>query len=552
MGGPPVDDRDARGSEARAADRSTDRATETAPAADAEQHFWRTRVPYHDLIEQIRDYAIFCTDPNGCATTWNRGVERVLGFAEHEFIGLNVATHIFTPADIDAKVPQREMEEAARLGAAHNNRWMRKRDGSHFFCLGMTTALHDDAGGLIGFAKVMQDRTAQHDQAEELRAATARLTLANQHKDRFIALLSHELRNPLAPIRIAVEVLRRAPAGSAAARQAVDAVDRQSNHLKHLVDDLLDIARIAQGKIHLEMKRVELNALASSVAEDQREAFDASGLQIAVERAAEPLYVYGDRTRLTQMIANLLDNARKFTPVGGRVTLMMRKAGDEARLQVSDTGIGMTPDLIACAFEPLVQAETTPSRHGGLGLGLALVKGLAELHGGRIEARSPGPARGTDMLVSLPLHTPGELPKTAVQAQMKHGGTRRVLIIEDNADTADMLATALVLRGHQVEVANTVRQGLDTAATYLPDVILCDVGLPDGDGYDVAQRFRALPAFSHVPLIALTGHTLPGDIERARRAGFDRHIAKPPDLDVLDELISSGRLLQPAFGGGGK
>jgi signal transduction histidine kinase len=419
---------------------------------------------------------------------------------------------------------------------------MRKKDGTHFFCIGMTTALRDDRGRLIGFAKIMQDRTTQHEQAEQLRETTARLSFANQQKDHFLAVLSHELRNPLAPIRNAVYVLRIASADSAPGRRAVDAIDRQSAHLKHLVDDLLDIARIGQGKVGLQMKQVELSGFVRSVAEDHREVFEQSAIELDVERCDEPLYVHADRTRLTQIVGNLLDNARKFTPRGGRVTLAAERSGDEAHIKVSDTGAGMTPDVLATAFEPFVQAEATLAHSiGGLGLGLALVKGLVELHGGRIEAHSLGPERGTDVTVYLPLRAPGEEPQEVEPTEEVLGGACRVLIIEDNADAADMLKTALVMRGHQVRAAHTGQLGLEAAAEFRPEVILCDIGLPDLDGYEVARRIRADRGLAHVHLVALTGHALPEDVERAQRAGFDKHVAKPPDLDALDELISSGR-----------
>jgi PAS domain S-box-containing protein len=512
-----------------------------APAARAQhppEDYWLSGVPYGELIEQVQDYAIFCTDAAGLATTWNRGVERVLGYEEHEFLGLAIARNIFTPEDVEHGVPGWEMEEAARRGSANNNRWMLKKGGERFFCNGMTTALRDENGALIGYAKVMQDRTMQHVQERELQETTARLTQVNRRKDEFLAVLSHELRNPLAPIRNAVDVLRLAPPGSEPARRAVEAIDRQSAQISRLVDDLLDLSRIGRGKMALQHEIVRVDELARDVAEDHRPAFEQGGIHLEIAPLDEPILVRGDRVRLAQVLGNLLHNARKFTLAGGKVMMRMSRANALAVIEVCDTGIGMDAETLAGVFELFKQATAAgPAVGGGLGLGLALVQGLVELHDGSVEACSDGLGAGTTFVVRLPLaHTGASSARSAPEAPVC--APRRVLIIEDNADMAETLSAALVIRGHDATVVKTGNEGVAAALAHRPDVVLCDIGLPDIAGHEVARRLRDEMGSERPVLIALSGFALSDDVESAIDAGFDRHVAKPPDLDALHRLIS--------------
>ncbi|HUQ28877.1 MAG TPA: PAS domain S-box protein [Usitatibacter sp.] len=359
---------------------------------------------YRLVVEQVVDYAIFSTDVAGRATSWNEGVSRVLGFAEPEFLGLDITRHIFTPEDIAAGVPQRELEEAAREGRASDDRWMRRKDGTRFFALGATTALRNAAGDLVGFSKIMRDQTPRKLMENQLRDTAAELGEAMRQQTRFLAVLSHELRNPLAPIRNAVEILRLAGSDPTRANKAVEMIRRQVAHMVHLVDDLLDLSRIRSGKINLRRETIDLVDVVHLAVQAGR-AHGASPNQKIVEVLPdESLPVDGDATRISQLVGNLLQNACKFTPAEGRVEVALSRESDEAVLRVRDTGVGIPADQLDRIFGMFTQLGADGAvTHGGLGLGLHLSRALVELHGGRISAASAGPGKGSEFVVRLPL-----------------------------------------------------------------------------------------------------------------------------------------------------
>ena len=374
-----------------------------------------------------------------------------------------------------------------------------------------------------------------------LRAANAKLVEADRLKNEFLAMLSHELRNPLAPILNSVYILEKSRAGWRASRRAPA---RSSNgkpvHMTRLIDDLLDVTRISRGKIRLQRERVDLGRIVRGTAEDQREIFLRNGIELHVSVVSEPLFVDGDPTRIAQMIGNLLQNAAKFTHQGGHTYLSLAPGDDgQALVQVRDDGAGIQPELLARLFEPFVQADRTLDRsRGGLGLGLALVKGLVELHGGTVSAKSEGPGKGALFTLRLPLGAPAKHQLAHPPAEQPRSSVRRVLVIEDNADAAQSLKEALELGGHVVEVALLGETGIERSRTFLPDVIVCDIGLPGLDGYSVAEAIRADPALRTIRLVALTGYAGPDDIERSRAAGFDHHLAKPPDMAQLERVLA--------------
>jgi two-component system CheB/CheR fusion protein len=375
----------------------------------------------------------------------------------------------------------------------------------------------------------------------ELRTANEQLAEADRRKNDFMATLSHELRNPLAPIRNSLYILDRAAPNGDQARRAKATIDRQVDQLARLVDDLLDVTRVTRNKIHLQRQPVDLGELVARTAEDHRAEFDKAGVHLEVQAAPATIHVDADWNRLAQTVGNLLQNAEKFTPEGGRVTLAVEAdaVSNQAVVRVTDTGAGMTPETIARLFQPFMQADRSLDRSkGGLGLGLALVKGLVELHGGSVAATSDGLGRGSQFTVRLPLHAAiakvDERAKDAVATVC-----RRVLIIEDNDDAAESLRDVLEFDGHQVEVAGDGNSGLARARQLRPDLVLCDIGLPGMDGYEVAQAFRSEPALRSVHLVALSGYALPEDLERAQAAGFDRHIAKPLSIEKVKELYAA-------------
>jgi PAS domain S-box-containing protein len=382
-----------------------------------------------------------------------------------------------------------------------------------------------------------QDITARKAAEEALRAANERLRELDRRKDEFLAMLSHELRNPLAPIRNAIAILEQASPGGVQAVRAKGVIRRQVDHMARLVGDLLDVARIARGKIALQSAQVDLAALAGRAADDHRPLMYDREVSLAVEVPPGPTWVHGDATRLTQVVGNLLQNAAKFTERGGRVTVSVAEQGGFAELRVRDTGVGMAPELLARIFEPFVQADRSLARsQGGLGLGLALVKGITELHGGSVRAESAGTGLGSCFVVRLPT-VQAEPAREARAPVEKPARARRVLVVDDNRDGAESLSEVLGLIGHEVEVAFDGPSAIEKACARPPDVVLCDLGLPGMSGYEVARRLRHLRP-TGLRLIAVSGYAQPEDVAASRKAGFDAHVAKPPDPEELLRLLS--------------
>jgi signal transduction histidine kinase/CHASE3 domain sensor protein/ActR/RegA family two-component response regulator len=379
-------------------------------------------------------------------------------------------------------------------------------------------------------------------QSTELQSVQNGLREVDARKNKFLAVLSHELRNPLAPIRNSLHILSKVPPGDPQASRALAVIERQARHLSRLVDDLLDLTRIAHGKVSLQRARVDLAQLIRQAADDSQALFQMNGIHLEVEVPEHCIYAAGDAVRLAQVVGNLLQNASKFTPPGGRVNLSLEADGEDGKaiIRVRDTGMGMEPEVLARLFEPFHQADASLARsRGGLGLGLALVKGLVELHGGSVRASSPGLHQGSEFAVELPL--------TAAQAGCgevitQRGGVasapRRVLIVEDNRDAAESLRDVLESYGHKVEVAPDGPLGLKKIHRFRPDVVLCDIGLPGMNGYEVAQLVRADASTRGTFLVALTGYSLPEDLRRAADAGFQEHLPKPPDIAKLLELLA--------------
>ena len=372
-----------------------------------------------------------------------------------------------------------------------------------------------------------------------LRGANAQLMEADQRKNEFLAVLSHELRNPLTPVRNSLYILKRDP-GGAQEKHALEVLDRQIGQLVRLVDDLLDVTRIARNKIQLRRSPVDFNDLVRRTLDDYRFLFGERSIAVETMFTTEPLPIHGDRERLAQVIGNLLQNAAKFTPVGGRVQIGTAiPSRGRTVLRILDNGAGIDPALLRRLFQPFMQAEATLDRSkGGLGLGLALVKGLVEMHGGEVGAHSDGPGKGAEFIVELPLESTLALTAHPAETGPKARG-RRVLIIEDNVDAADSLCEVLEFSAHVVEVAYRGSEGLAKARQFQPEIVLCDIGLPGMDGYEVARAFRADESLRDIFLVALTGYALPEDLERAREAGFARHLAKPPSIEQIEDLIDN-------------
>jgi PAS domain S-box-containing protein len=368
--------------------------------------------------------------------------------------------------------------------------------------------------------------------------AEGALREANRRKDEFLGMLSHELRNPLAPIRNSLYILGRAAPGGEQARRALQVIERQVQHTTRLVDDLLDVTRISRGKVRMQRERLDLVELARGTMEDHRALFVKNGITLEARHPRDPILVYADPSRVAQVIGNLLQNAVKFTPRGGRTTISVERDEGFGVVTVRDTGVGIAPDVLSRLFEPFVQAERTLARSaGGLGLGLALVKGLVELQGGSVSAHSEGIGRGATLVVRLPLERRRAARSKPAASEPALRPTRHVLVVEDNIDAAESLKEALELNDHRVEIALSGTEGVERARAMVPDVILCDIGLPGMDGFEVAKVLRATPELRDVVLIALSGYAQPEDLERSRDAGFDLHLAKPPVLEALERAM---------------
>ncbi|HZN86760.1 MAG TPA: ATP-binding protein, partial [Burkholderiales bacterium] len=385
-------------------------------------------------------------------------------------------------------------------------------------------------------AALAQAAQAMHDKHELAEREKAALQAADRAKDEFLAMLSHELRNPLAALTAAAHVLRLAAPGDAAAVQARAVVDRQTKHMARLVGDLLDISRVAMGKVALERERFDLAESAKNVINMWRASGRLERHQLALD--IRPAWIDADRARIEQILSNLLDNAVKFTPAGRSIAVSVGPQGESARLQVSDQGEGLAPGSAERMFDLFVQGERGLDRAaGGLGVGLALVKRLSQLHGGSVSATSAGPGKGATFTVLLPLVQPattrsGEVVREPLLAP------RRVLIVEDNDDARQMLHEALVYGGHEVREARDGASGLALAAESPPDVALIDIGLPDVDGYEVARRLRASPGGRRMGLIAITGYGQAEDQRLAYEAGFDAHLTKPVAPERLKQVMA--------------
>ncbi|UWG98683.1 ATP-binding protein [Dehalobacter sp. DCM] len=392
------------------------------------------------------------------------------------------------------------------------------------------------AGDMIELAK---DREETNQKVKEALAINEELRRMDQHKNAFLSMLSHELRNPLASIMMSLSLLD-VPENNKEALRAKKAIKRQSALLSRLIDDLLDVTRISSSKMTLKREYIDLNMIISRAIDDYKEQFERGGVHLEVDLPLVPLYIEADPARITQIIGNILHNAVKFSGSGCLTAVTVYKEGAEAVIRIRDNGIGIERDLLEDLFKPFAQAaDRNSERNGqGLGLGLAIVKGIVELHGGIIEAFSEGLGKGTEFIIRLPL---GEGPNNLSCQQniedKKAAQVFKILVIDDVPDIAEILSSLLCSLGHDVISAKSGKEGLDKARTFHPDVILCDIGMIGIDGYEVAQRIRNDSELKDVYLIALSGYAQEMDIKKSMHAGFDKHLAKPLDLAVLDKIL---------------
>jgi PAS domain S-box-containing protein len=403
-----------------------------------------------------------------------------------------------------------------------------------------------DAGGSnIGLATITRDITEHKRAEDELRRIAADLSEADHRKSEFLATLAHELRNPLAPIRTGLDLLRMG-GGAATAERVHDMMERQLGHLIHLVDDLLDIARITRGKIELKKEPVDLRAVVATALETSAALIEGSGHALSVALPDEPLGLEADVTRLVQVLSNLLNNAAKYTPAGGQVSLAAWREDGHALVSVSDTGVGIPPEALGSVFEMFTQVRSSLDRaQGGLGIGLSLVRRLVELHGGRVSAASAGRGKGSTFTVRLPLRA-GAQAEVPARAGSGHAGAAlarslRVLVVDDNADAAESLVELLRLLGHTTRVAHDGPQGYRLAQEFVPDLVFLDIGLPGMNGHEVARAIRRTAGLERVVLIALTGWGAASDMTQSQEAGFDQHLTKPVSFEALEQAFAAAQ-----------
>ena len=414
-------------------------------------------------------------------------------------------------------------------------------DGSRLTVLAHANPFHDDDGNLLGAVNVLMDITDRKRAEDVLRDSDRR-------KSEFLATLSHELRNPLAPLRNGLQIIRLSGDDPTAADQARVMMERQLAQMVRLIDDLLDLSRIANGKIELRRGRMDLANAVKDAVEMSRPLIEERAQELVVTLPPKSVFVDGDRTRLAQVFANLLNNSAKYTEPGGRVWLTVEQQGSDVIVSVKDNGVGIAKEKLEVIFEMFTQVDRALGSDGGLGIGLNLVRGLLQMHGGRVEAYSDGPGQGSEFVVRLPvlLTSPRTPEDPTVPDDNEHPGCAyRILVVDDNKDLADSLAIILRINGHDARTANDGLAAIELASVFQPQVVLLDIGLPKLNGYEVARRIRTQPWGQNMVLIAQTGWGQEDDKRKSKEAGFNFHLVKPVDPSALEKLLA-GLLLTPA------
>ena len=484
------------------------------------------------LLESVQDYAIFMLGPEGTILTWNSGAEAIKGYAASEVLGKNFRM-FFTAQDILEGKPQAELDVARTRGRAESTGWRVRKDGSVFWANAVLTPVHDSEGRLRGFAKVTRDLSEQRriDEVEQ----------AGRRMQEFIATLAHELRNPLAPIRNAVSLMQEPGLTEASRLQATSIIDRQLGHLTHLVDDLLDVGRIATGKIWLRDELIDYRQVIGLSVESARDAIDRHGHELVIDVPEAAIALRGDPTRLTQALLNLLTNAAKYTPDKGRIELKVAVVDGIVVTSVKDNGRGVAPEAQERIFDLFTQERpSTGMNDPGLGIGLALARALVEQHGGQLSVESLGVGHGSTFRIRLPGAGAATAPaaEPAASTSAKDAGALQVLVVDDNRDAADMLTSLLGALGHESRAAYGARAALDTVQTFRPDVVFLDINMPDGDGISLLPMLRAIFGET-VYVAALTGYGQQHDRDTTRAAGFQEHLTKPVAIDRLAATLAA-------------
>jgi PAS domain S-box-containing protein len=482
-------------------------------------------------IVESSDDAILAVDLEGRITSWNRGAQAAYGYSPEEAIG----KPIFIIVPPESHDEERRIAETIRSGGrvAHYETVRLTRDGRRLDVSLTASPIPDADGRLIGISKVGRDIT-------ERKRAQRALAEETRRKDEFLAILAHELRNPLAPVRYALTITRQPNCTPEQRGRAEAVIARQVEQMARLLDDLLDVSRIARGHVELRRRTTDLTSVIGAAIEAARPLIDEKHHALELELPREALRLDADPVRLTQILSNLLTNAAKYTDPGGRIQVRASSAGGWLELAVRDNGMGLAPEMIPRLFTLFSQAEPALKRsQGGLGIGLALVRGFAEMHGGTVEARSAGPGQGSEFIVRLPVGAAiaDQGAGESAAACPVNSARLRVLVADDNEDSAQTCAVLLELWGHEVKVAHGGRQALELARTFEPHIALLDIGMPDMSGYELAKAMRAQAWGKRATLVAVTGWGQDDDRQKASSAGFDHHLTKPVDPERIQPLL---------------
>ena len=490
-------------------------------------------------IIESSDDAIVSKSLDGTIQSWNAAAERLFGYTAEQAVGRHIS--LIIPPDRITEEDRIIASLKAGQRIDHFETERMRSDGSRILVSLTISPIKDQDGRVVGASKIARDITDRKRAENELRELAASLSETDRRKNEFLAMLAHELRNPLAPISNAARALRMG-GREEALRAASEMLERQVKQMSRLVDDLLDMSRITLGRIELRRERAELAPIIDHAVEAARPLYRSMNHELTVTMPAEPMLLDADPVRLAQVVGNLLNNACKFTDKGGHVWLTVEREGDKAVIRVRDNGIGIARENIPSLFEMFAQVDTSLERsRDGLGIGLTLVKTLTEMHGGSVHADSAGPGHGSEFTVRLPLLSQAARPSSSAALSKPPAvvTARRVLIVDDSLDGAESLAMLLQVGGHETHLAHDGIEAIEATARLRPDVVLLDIGLPRLNGYEVCRQLRQEPWGKDVLLVALTGWGQDEDRHRSNEAGFDAHLVKPVDHDALLKLLAS-------------
>ena len=502
-------------------------------ARQAEKKLHDSEARYRRLFETTKDGILILDLTSGKILDVNPFMKELLGYSDGDFTGKEL-WEIGLFSESASEVAVQELQAKGYVRYEHLP--FETKDGKNIEVEFVSNVYRVDHTSVIQCnIRDITERSRLERQTHEQAEALAEL---HQRKDEFLAMLSHELRNPLSAIFNSLHVLRLEDTGNPLQQKAKGVIERQVGQLAHLVDDLLEVSRVITGRIRLHQERLEMRGIVERAIESARPLIDRRKHELSVSLPAEPIWLQGDPTRLEQVFVNLLNNAAKYTDEGGAIRISAQQASGEVVLCVRDNGVGIAPDLLPRIFDLFTQADRTLDRsQGGLGIGLSLVQKLAELHGGTVAAHSPGLGQGSEFIVRLPALVPTSESVVPSETAKHPTHTSRVLIVDDNMDAADMLVLMLQMFGHDARAAYSGQAALAQAVECRPDIVLLDIGLPDINGYEVARRLRQQPQTKDVKLIALTGYGQDSDRERSQTAGFNHHLVKPVQPQRLQDLL---------------